>query len=123
MENRVGKKHEEFLKELQQLYSSFDGKACEAVSYNDEFTNAALSLLDKQPVEVRDLREYCGMHQAEVGKAVRKVARLDYRQPAVLLLFYYIEYYDRFLAYNWPFSIELFRKFRSCLGLASSSYM
>jgi hypothetical protein len=87
-------------------------------SIDNVFTNESLSLLDINDIPAKEITNYCIEQHDLIHRAFHKVNIPEIKQPASLLLFYYLEYYEDFIEFNWPFSVKLYREFKLALGLA-----
>lgn len=112
----------QFQHELSQLYFDLGGSTIPANDEDLSFNSKTLDLLKAHPIEMDSLLRYTQTRKAIVSKAIRKSSIAGYRNPVIILLFYYVEYFDESMAYEWPFSDELFKEFRSYLGLAKSYF-
>jgi hypothetical protein len=91
-------------------------------SIDSDFTDSIFSLLHKLPIEIGDLEEYCIDNKFEIKNGILNNESLIFSHPAVLLVFYYADYYNDFLREEWMLSSSLLRKIKAAINLSSGNY-
>ncbi|TGE03329.1 GTP pyrophosphokinase [Hymenobacter fodinae] len=86
------------------------------------FLDAVRFVFQKKPITIDLIRAYTSTHEQDIKIAIKTNGSILMREPVVLILFCYIEYFDDFLSEHWPLSIKIIDNMRESLGISAGEY-
>jgi len=86
------------------------------------FLDAIIYLFNEKPITIELLSAYTGEHEQDVRIAINSNGSILMREPAVLILFCYIEYFEEFLWEHWPLSVTIIDSMKESLGISEGEY-
>lgn len=84
--------------------------------------DAILSVFQEKPITAELLTTYTTTHEQDIKIAIRTSGSILVREPAILILFCYIEYFEEFLYEHWPLSITILDSMKESLGISAGEY-
>jgi putative GTP pyrophosphokinase len=111
-----------YLIQLTRLYNELLNRHADYKNIDSDFTESVFELLHKLPVSIEDLEEYCVDNENEIKNGVLNNQSLIFEHPAVLVVFYYADYYPDFLREEWMLTSGLLRKIKAAINLSSGNY-
>lgn len=86
------------------------------------FLDAILSLYHEKPIGLDLFDYYVRANEVDIQHALRTNASVLLKEPAVLILFCYIDTYDSFVISHWPLSMHIVDAMRESLGISAGDY-
>jgi ppGpp synthetase/RelA/SpoT-type nucleotidyltranferase len=85
------------------------------------FLDAVLSLYHQRPIGLDLFAHYVRTNEVDIQHALTGSSVL-LKEPAVLILFCYIDTYDDFVIRHWPLSMHIVDAMRESLGISAGEY-
>ena len=109
----------EYLVQLISLYNKILQRNVDYKDIDIEFTDNVFELLNKFPVSIEDLTEYCTDIKDVIQAGVASSSSTIFNQPAILLLFYYAEVDINFLKNNFSLNTTTLRQIMGAINVAT----
>lgn len=111
-----------FVIDLTNLYNTLFNRNIDYRKLDSNFTDSLFTLLNKKPVTIEELYEYCSDHEELLRAAIDQGQSIVFDQPVILVAFYYADYYPDFINEEWMLTSTLLRKIKAAINLSSGSY-
>jgi ppGpp synthetase/RelA/SpoT-type nucleotidyltranferase len=111
-----------YVVELTHLYNGLLHRNIDYRTLDINFTDSIFLLLNKLPVTIEDLSEYCHDNEYTIKRGIETGHSQIFNQPAVLLVFYYSDLFPGFLEEEWMLTSALLRKIQGALNLSTGRY-
>lgn len=104
------------------IYNGIAGSKVDFRNSDVYFIDAITYIFQIKPITVDLLRLYVGQREKDIRIAIETNRSILMHEPAVLILFCYIENFEDFLWREWPLSITIIDSMRESLGIAAGEY-